>query len=44
MAKNKPLYGVSNYHKRTPKKRPGKHAKKYSKRKPHRKKYIGQGR
>ena len=28
MAKKKPLYGVNNYHKRTPKKRPGKHAKK----------------
>ena len=34
MAKKKPLFGVNNYHKRTPKKRPGKHAKKFSKRKP----------
>ena len=44
MGKKKPLFGVNNYHKRTPKKRPGKHAKKFSKRKPHRKKYRGQGR
>ena len=44
MGKKKPLYGVSNYHKRTPKKRPGKHAKSYSKRIPRRKKYVGQGR
>ena len=34
MAKKKPLFGVNNYHKRTPKKRPGKHAKKFSKRSP----------
>ncbi len=44
MAKKKPLYGVSNYHKRTPKKRPGVHTKRLNKRKPHRKKYKGQGR
>ena len=44
MGKKKPLFGVNNYHKRTPKKRPGKHAKKFSKRKPHSKKYRGQGR
>ncbi len=44
MAKKKPLYGVNNYHKRTPKKRPGKHTKRINKRKPHRKKYRGQGR
>ena len=40
---NRPLFGVSNYHKRTPKKRPGRHAKHYSKRIPHRKKSKGQG-
>ena len=39
MAKKKPLFGVSNYHKRTPKKRPGVHTKRLNKRKPHRKKY-----
>ena len=44
MAKKKPMFGVNNYHKRTPKKRPGQHAKSYSKRKPYRKKYRGQGR
>jgi hypothetical protein len=44
MAKKKALFGVNNYHKRTPKKRPGQHAKSYSKRKPYRKKYRGQGR
>ena len=32
MAKKLPKFGVNNYHKRTPKKRPGRHAKKYSKR------------
>ena len=42
MAK-RPLFGVSNYKKRTQKKRPGRHAKHYSKRIPHRKKSIGQG-
>ena len=35
MAKKKPMFGVNNYHKRTPKKRPGQHAKSYSKRKPY---------
>ena len=44
MAKRKPLFGVSNYTKRTPKKRPGVHTKNMNKRKPHRKKYRGQGR
>ena len=44
MAKRKPLFGVNNYKKRTPKKRPGRHAKKMSKRKPPRKRYRGQGR
>ena len=44
MAKKKPMFGVNNYHKRTPKKRPGVHTKRLNKRKPHRKKYKGQGR
>ena len=44
MAKRKPLFGVNNYHKKTPKRRPGRHAKKMSKRKPPRKRYKGQGR
>ena len=44
MAKKKPLCGVNNYHKRTPKKRPGKHTKSYGKRIPRRKPYRGQGR
>ena len=44
MAKKKALFGVNNYHKRTPKKRPGVHTKRINKRKPHRKKYKGQGR
>ena len=37
MAKRKPLFGVSNYTKRTPKKRPGKHTKRLNKRVPRRK-------
>ena len=37
-------YGVNVYHKRTKKKRPGRHAKSNSKRKPHKKKNRGQGR
>ena len=44
MAKKKSIFGVNNYVKRTAKKRPGRHAKSYSKRKPYRKKYRGQGR
>jgi hypothetical protein len=44
MAKRKPLFGVSNYKKRTPKKRPGKHTKRLNKRVPRRKPYRGQGR
>ena len=36
-------YGVSHYKKQTKKKRPGRHAKHYSKRTPHRKKSVGQG-
>ena len=44
MAKKKPMFGVNNYHKRTPKKRPGVYTKRLNKRKPHRKKYRGQGR
>tara|TARA_R100000005_G_C4913107_1_gene149871 strand:+ start:187 stop:318 length:132 start_codon:yes stop_codon:yes gene_type:complete len=43
MGKKKPLFGVNNYHKRTAKKRPGRHAKKPNKRF-NRKKYRGQGR
>ena len=40
-----PKYGLSNYHKQTRKKRPGKHAKTYSKRIPkHKRRYRGQGR
>ncbi len=44
MAKKKGLYGVNNYHKTTPKKRPLRHAKSLSKRVPHKKRYRGQGR
>ena len=44
MAKKKALFGVNNYQKLTPKKRPGVHTKRINKRKPHRKKYKGQGR
>ena len=43
MAKKKPLYGVSNYAKDQPRKRPGRHAKSYSKRIPKKKKSRGQG-
>jgi len=39
-----PKYGVNTYHKQTKKKRPGRHAKSYSKRIPHKKPYNGQGR
>ena len=39
-----PKFGVNVYHKSTPKKRPGRHAKSYSKRIPRRKKSRGQGR
>ncbi len=42
MAK-RPLFGVSNYKGLTPRKRPGRHAKSYSKRIPRRKKSRGQG-
>jgi len=44
MAKKKPLYGVSNYVKDQPRKRPGRHSKSVSKRVPNKKKYRGQGR
>jgi len=44
MAKKKGLYGISNYVKNNPRKRPGRHAKSHSKRVPPRKKYRGQGR
>ena len=43
MAKKKGLFGVNNYIKRTQKKRPGRHAKSYSKRIPRRKRTRGQG-
>ena len=43
MARKKPLFGASNYKKQTKRKRPGRHAKSYSKRRPKRKKYRGQG-
>ena len=43
MAKKKPLFGVNTYTKRTRKKRPGRHAKSYSKRIPRRKRTRGQG-
>ena len=44
MAKKKGLFGVNNYHKRTPKKRPGRIRKKYGPRACKRKKSRGQGR
>tara|TARA_R100000900_G_scaffold139878_1_gene119813 strand:+ start:613 stop:750 length:138 start_codon:yes stop_codon:yes gene_type:complete len=45
MAKRKPLFGVSNYIKKTHKKRPGQHSKRPNKSKKRTiKKYIGQGR
>ena len=43
MARKRPLFGVSNYKKRTQRKRAGRHAKKYSKRIPRRKRSRGQG-
>ena len=44
MAKKKALFGVNNYHKRTPIKRPGRIKKKYGPKANKRKKYRGQGR
>ena len=44
MAKKKAMFGVSNYHKRTPKKRPGRIRKKYGPGVKRPKKYKGQGR
>ena len=44
MAKKKPMFGVSNYHKRTPRKRPGRIRKKYGPGVKRPKKYKGQGR
>ncbi len=44
MAKKKSVFGPSNYKKRTPKKRPGRHNKSWSKRIPRRKRKRGQGR
>jgi len=43
MVKKKPLYGVSNYVKDQPRKRPGRHTKSHSKRIPRKKKSRGQG-
>lgn len=43
MAKRKSVFGINNYVKNTPKKRPRRHTKNLNKRKPHRKKYRGQG-
>ena len=43
MAKKKGLFGVNNYVKSKPRKRPGRHAKSYSKRITSRKKNRGQG-
>ena len=44
MAKKKGMFGVNNYHKRTPRKRPGRIRKKYGPRATRPKKYVGQGR
>lgn len=46
MAKKSKTFGVNNYHKRTPKKRPGRHAKSPNKHKKrqHKSRYRGQGR
>ena len=43
MARKRPVFGVSLYKKRSTRKRPGRHAKSYSKRVPRRKKSRGQG-
>jgi hypothetical protein len=43
VAKKKGSIGVISLEKNTPKKRPGRHSKSYSKRKPRRKKSRGQG-
>jgi len=43
MARKKPLFGVSNYKKKTPRKRPKRHKKRPNKNTT-RKKYRGQGR
>ena len=43
MAKKKAMFGASNYHKRTPKKRPGRIRKKYGPGVKRPKKYKGQG-
>ena len=43
MAKKKSSIGTITFFKETPKKRPGRHAKKYNKRTPHRKRNRGQG-
>ena len=43
MAKKKAMFGASNYHKRTPKKRKGRLSKKVGPKARRRKKYVGQG-
>jgi hypothetical protein len=43
MAKKKAAIGIVTYIKTTPRKRPGRHAKSFNKRTPHRKRNIGQG-
>ena len=43
MARKKPLFGASNYKKKRPRKRPGRHAKSPNKNNT-KKKYKGQGR
>ena len=44
MAKKKPLYGVSNYKKDRPRKRPGRHKKNRNKHEKRMGKYRGKGR
>ena len=44
MAKKKPMFGVNNYHKRTPRKRPGRIRKKMGPGQKRPKRYRGQGR
>ena len=44
MAKKKPMFGVNNYHKRTPRKRPGRIRKKMGPAQKRPKKNRGQGR
>jgi len=44
VSKKKSTYGVSKYVREKPRKRPGRHSKSISKRKPKKSKYRGQGR